>query len=119
MRHQDIGHVAVVNQALLILAFVEQSVPFVCFSYFTGASGVDTVNQPCSKTPYGMKFQIPGVHQLMFCVFGCCVTVYSHCSSVLVDENLDQNLDSTEIKGNFASLEPRFLLKLEWTRNRL
>lgn len=71
------------------------------------------------KTPYGMKFQIPGVHQLMFCVFGCCVTVYTHRSFVLVDENLDQNLDSTEIKGNFASLEPRFQLKLELPRNRL
>jgi len=29
MRHQDLGHVAVVNQALLIPVFVEQSVPFV------------------------------------------------------------------------------------------
>lgn len=71
------------------------------------------------KTPHGMKFQIPGVHQLMFFVFGCCVTMYSHHSCLLVDENLDQNLDSTEIKGNFAPLEPRFHLKLELARNRL
>ena len=70
-------------------------------------------------TPYGMKFQIPGVHQLMFCIFGCCVTVCTHCSCVLVDENLDQNLDSTEFKRNFASLEPSFHLKLELARDRL
>lgn len=69
------------------------------------------------KTPYGMKFQIFGVHQLRG--FGCCVTVYTHCSCVLVDENLDQNLDSTEIKGNFASLEPIFHLKLALAWNTL
>lgn len=71
------------------------------------------------KTPPGMKFQIPGVHQLMFFGFGCCVTIYSHHSCLLVDENLDQNLDSPETEGNFAPLEPRFHLKLELARKRL
>lgn len=71
------------------------------------------------KTPHGKKFQIPGVHHLMFFGFGCFVTVDSHHSYLLVDENLDQNLDATEIKGNFAPLEPRFHLKLELARSRL
>lgn len=53
MRHQDLGHVAAVSQALLIPAFVEQCVPFVCFSCFTDASGVDTANLPCSKLHMG------------------------------------------------------------------
>lgn len=118
MRHQDLGHVAAVNQALLIPASMEQRVPFVCFFLFHWCQWSQYCKSAMLKTPYGMKFQIPGVHQLMFCGFGCSVTVYTHHSCVLMDENVDQNLDSTEIKGNFASLEPRFRLKLELARNR-
>lgn len=69
------------------------------------------------EAPYGilLKFQIPGAQQLKFCGFGRCVTVYT-CSCVLVDKDLDQNCDSTEIKGNFVSLASR---QLELARNRL
>lgn len=111
-----------VNQALLTPAFVEQTVrSFRLLFLFQWCPWSRCCKSAVPKAPYGihLNFQIPGVQQLRFYVFGCCAAVYAHCSSVLVGKDLDENLYSTEIKGNFASLEPRLHLKLELARSRL